>query len=193
MILKWTRESALVLVTLLLVLFALLYYGDRLLLDPTRAAAGTSADILDDQTALLDRFPPLEAALSDLTAEIEDSHAFIPEGESMSEALVTLYEHALQNKVSLDQISRVRDSQSLEGQSSRYRSTGYLIEWSSESAGGFRAFLSDLNTSDRLWNSQELSYQRAAEDSISGSLLLELYHSSDSEPVEPTGEVESAP
>ncbi|EXJ22419.1 hypothetical protein ADIAL_2005 [Alkalibacterium sp. AK22] len=192
MTVKWTRESVLVLVTVLLVLLAVFYYGNHLLLTPFRAAADTSASILNDQNNLLERFPPSEVVLNDLIAKKEESHAYIPDGENMRQALLALHEQAQQNNINLNQIARVRDSEVLEGQSGRYRSTGYLLEWSSASAADFTAFLEDLDADDRLWSSEELSYQQDVDGDTIGFLLIDFFHSGDTEPAESTVEVESA-
>lgn len=176
MIIKWTRESLLVLLTLIMVLIALLYYGNRLIIDPVKVTADTSSQVVNEQDILLNTYPPAEDLRQELEEEYTDTTQFIPSGERINEAVVLIQQIAESNDVNLTQMSRLDDNQTVEGLAENFLKSTYQIELESASAANLRNMLDQLNEQDRLWNSQVFSYQRESEDVITGSLIIDLYY-----------------
>lgn len=180
MIIKWTRESLLVMLTLIMILIALFYYGNSYYIEPVRANSENSAAIVSEQESLLNAFPPSEQNLNELEEAYADSSRFIPEGETINEAIVLIQSAAESNDVTLRQISRLNEEQPLEGLNDRYVHSVYQIEFESSEASNIRGMLATMNQQDRLLNSHQLSYQRESEDLLSGSVLIDVYYHTDS-------------
>ncbi|MCC5895805.1 MAG: hypothetical protein JJU16_10115 [Alkalibacterium sp.] len=176
MIVKWTRESLLVLLTLVMILVAGFYYGNRLFLDPVRVTADASSQVVNEQERLLSTYPPSDALRQELMESYESTTLFIPDGERINEATVMIEQLAEDNDVALGQMTRLSDNQPVEGLSERFLKSTYQIEFISPSAEGLRSMLNDLSREDRLWDSQVFSYQRETDDEFSGSLIIDLYY-----------------
>lgn len=176
MTLKWNRESLLILLTLVMVLVALFYYGNRLFIEPVKVTADTSSQLVTDQEVLLNTFPPSDTLRTELEEEYENSSEFIPSGERINEAIVMIEQIAESNDVRLLQMSQLNEQQPVEGLSDLFMTSTYQIDMESTSAASLRGLLSDLSEQDRLWNSQTFSYQRDSEDILSGSLSIDLYY-----------------
>lgn len=176
MILKWTRESLLVLLTLIMILVAIFYYGNRLLIDPVRVTADTSSQVVTEQENVLSTYPPSDNLRQELEEEYMSTTDFIPEGERIYEAIVLIEQVADANDVDLIQMARIDDHQPVEGMNERFMKSTYQLELVSNSSADLRRMLNDLSVQDRLWDSQTFSYQREGEDTFTGSLLIDLYY-----------------
>lgn len=181
MIIKWTRESLLVLLTLLMILVALFYYGNRLLVEPFRVSADVSSQTVSDQELLLNQYPPSDELFSETENDYNETVRFIPQGETINEALMLLNDAAESSDVSLNQISRLADEQGVEELDSRYARSTYQIELESDEAVNIRRMLDDLNAQDRLWNIRVLNYQQESNETVSGSFILDLYYQTSDE------------
>lgn len=181
MIIKWTRESLLVLLTLLMILVAVFYYGDRLLVDPVRVEAELSSQTVSEQSQLLDQYPPSEETASDVSSLYEETVLFIPEDETINEALLIINAAADSSDVTLNQISRLADDQGIDELDARYAKSTYQIEFESAEASNMRDMLINLNEQNRLWNSRTLTYQQDGSEGISGSFILDLYYQTSNE------------
>lgn len=176
MILKWTRESVLILLTVVMILVALFYYGNRLFIEPTRVTADTSSQLVNAQDVLLNTYPPSDNLRQDLEEAYDDTTDFIPNGERINEAIVLIEEIAIANDVTLTQLSRLDNNQPVEGLNESFMTSTYQIELASSSSENIRNMLTELNSQDRMWNSQAFSYLRENEDVTTGSLLIDLYY-----------------
>jgi len=134
---------------------------------------------MSEQESLLDAFPPSEQNLNELEEAYADSSRFIPEGETINEAIVMIQSAAESNDVSLRQISRLNEDQPFEGLNERYVYSVYQIEFENSEASNIRGMLATMNRQDRLLNSYQLSYQRESEDLLSGSVLIDVYYHKD--------------
>lgn len=181
MIIKWTRESLLVLLTLLIILVALFYYGNLIFLEPVRVTADLSSQTINEQDSLLNQYPPSDDLYTDITNELTETNRFIPEGEAINEVLLLVNDAAERNEVTLNQISRLAEDQGVEELDARYAKSTYQIELESAEASHIRRMLEDLNGQDRLWNSRILNYQQDGSERISGNFILELYYQSTNE------------
>ncbi|SDK89530.1 hypothetical protein [Alkalibacterium thalassium] len=135
---------------------------------------------MSEQDTLLNAYPPSEQNLNELEEAYADSLRFIPEGETINEAIVLIQSATESNDVTLRQISRLNDEQPLEGLNDRYVQTVYQVEFESSEASNIRGMLVTMNQQDRLLNSYQLSYQRESEDVLSGSVLIDVYYHTDS-------------
>lgn len=181
MIIKWTRESVLVLLTLLMILVALFYYGNLLLVEPVRVTADVSSQTISEQDSLLNQYPPSDALYTDIENELAETNRFIPEGETINEALLLINAAADRSDVSLNQMSLLADDQGVEELDVRYARSTYQIELESSEASNLREMLDDLNGQDRLWNSRVLNYQQDESVGVSGSFILDLYYQTSNE------------
>jgi hypothetical protein len=134
---------------------------------------------MSEQESLLNAYPPSEQNLNQLEDAYADSSRFIPEGETINEAIVLIQSAAESNDVKLRQISRLNDEQPVEGLNDRYVHSVYQIEFESSEASNLRSMLATMNQQDRLLNSYQLSYQRESENVLSGSVLIDVYYHKD--------------
>lgn len=172
MTMKWTRESFLVLLGLLALLIGLFYYGYGYFIEPVRTTAEESTLVVADHDRLLNSYPPTEARQLEIEEAYLETTAFLPGGEA-----IQLTANA--NNVELLGLSRVSDRQSVEGLSDTYAKSSYALEIESSSSQKIRQFLGQLMEEDRLWSILEVSYQQDGNDTVSGTLVLELfYHTS---------------
>lgn len=176
---KWTRESFLVLLGLLALLIGLFYYGYGYFIEPVRTTAEESTLVVADHDRLLNSYPPTEARQLEIEEAYLETTAFLPGGEAIQDAIVTIQLTANANNVELLGLSRVSDRQSVEGLSDTYAKSSYALEIESSSSQKIRQFLGQLMEEDRLWSILEVSYQQDGNDTVSGTLVLELfYHTS---------------
>ncbi|GAB2491425.1 hypothetical protein GCM10008929_14510 [Alkalibacterium psychrotolerans] len=176
MIFKWTRESLLILLTLLMILIGLFYYGNRFLIEPVRVTADVSSQTVNQQGQLLNQYPPSEELRNELESEYSETARFIPEGETINEIILLIESAADSNNVTVQQMTLLADNQSVENLDDRYVRSTYQIEIETDEAVNIRQMLEEMNSQDRLWNTRVLNYQQENNDTITGSFILDLYY-----------------
>ena len=176
MTIKWTRESILILLTLIMILFAIFYYGNQNLVVPYRDRAESFSNTVKDQEALMVVYPPDEELLSDYEAVYNETGAFLPIGESVNEAVVQLEDLAGQSSVEIGQIARIGDRQTVEGIGASYFSSSYQLDMNGESPSDFRELIERLTTEDRVWNVTSFTYEKSGDSNYTGTLIFNLYY-----------------
>lgn len=106
MILKWTREAILVIITVVTLLFGLFYYGNLYLLDPIKEGASTVPYTVDSRKSLLDSYPPNEELLEDCKEKVTDTEKYLPVGDQANVALITLEQLASKTTINIQRVSR---------------------------------------------------------------------------------------
>lgn len=174
--LSWNRESFLVSLVVVMILFALGYYGYNYLVEPMKLSAESSFQIVEGQRNLLAAYPPETDALEALQVEYEETTAYIPDSEAINEALVIIEATGNDHDVSTTHVTRVHDKQAIEAVSADYVQSTYQIEVQSESIEDIRRLVESLMNEERLWSVTTLAIQKQGESNYSANFMLEIMY-----------------
>lgn len=176
MTIKWTRESLLILLTLIMILIGIYYYGNQSLVVPAKESADTYSNIVSDQKALMEVYPPDETLLADYETAYEETGAFLPIGEQANEAMVRLEELAGQSSVEIEQVSRIGFRQGVADVGESYFSSSYQLDMTGDSPDDFRALIDRLVSEERVWNITSFTYENSGGSSVTGTLIFNIYY-----------------
>ncbi|WP_423189179.1 hypothetical protein ACO1PF_11390 [Alkalibacterium sp. f15] len=176
MMIKWTRESILILLTLIMILFAIFYYGNQNLVVPSKESAESFTALVSDQQALMEVYPPDEDLLNDYEATYNEIGAFLPIGEQANEAVVRLEALAEQSSVEIGQVARIGDGQVVEGVGESYFSSSYQLDMTGESPSDFRDLIERLFNEERVYNVTSFTYEKSGDNNYSGTLIFNLFY-----------------
>lgn len=173
---SWNRESFLVSLVVIMILFALGYYGYSYLVEPMKLSAESSSLIVEEQSRLLATYPPEDAALEENQAAYEETTVFLPDSEAISEALVRIEQSAQAHTISITNAVRIHDQQAFEAVSGEYVQSTYQVELESESIDSIRRYIDSLMNEDRLWSVSTLSIQKQGESSYIAHFMLDMMY-----------------
>ncbi|WP_368646310.1 hypothetical protein AB4027_05365 [Alkalibacterium putridalgicola] len=176
MTIKWTRESFLILLTLIMILVGIFYYGNQILVVPAQESADSSSSIVNDQKALMEVYPPDENLLAEYEAAYEETGAFLPIGEQANEAIVRLEELAGQSSVEIEQVSRIGFRQGVPEAGDSYFSSSYQLDMTGTSPADFRELMDRLVSEERVWNVTSFTYEKSGGSNYTGTLIFNIYY-----------------
>ena len=176
MTIKWTRESFLILLTLIMILIGIFYYGNRSLVVPAKESSESYGSIVSDQKTLMEVYPPDEALLAEYEAAYEETGAFLPIGEQANEAIVRLEELAGQSSVEIEQVSRVGFSQGVAEVGRSYFSSSYQLDMTGTTPDDFRELMDRLVSEERVWNISSFTYEKSGGNNYSGTMIFNIYY-----------------
>ena len=179
MITKLDRESILVTIMGIMILFGLFYYGNQYLVTPIREEAEFLTETVESQETLLAVYPPEEELLEEVESNYAVTEAYLPNGVKANEALVTLERLANQENVEITSVSRVSANQAIEEVPANFLKNTYTAQVTSESPDALRNLVNRLMEEERVWNITSFSYDKAGEDTYSGVFTYELAFYSD--------------
>lgn len=180
MTLKFTRESILVIISALMLLFALFYYGNLYLLEPIKEESSAVSSIVDSEKILLEDYPPKEELLAEYKAEAQATEAYLPVGDQANTALITLERLAKQSNVEILSVSRSSVEETTEDLPAQFVKNNYLVEVRASSSQNLRSLMERLISEERIWDIPTLSYNKSSDDNYTGSFNYDLYYVSDS-------------
>lgn len=189
MITKWNRESFLVIIMGFMILIAIFYYGGRYFIEPVKQEAEMLTETVRTQETLLEAYPPTEELKASYEGNYLETESYLPLGAQANQELITLEEAANQSDVSLLSVSRISDLQSIENVSSNFVKNSYDIQMTSESPENFRQLIDCLMNEERVWNITTFTYDKAGDETYTGTMTFELPYYS--ETMASTEEVET--
>ncbi|WP_034549772.1 hypothetical protein [Carnobacterium funditum] len=180
--LKWNRLSIILVLIIVLVILGVLIFGQVYYLNPIKERANLVAQQVEEEMNLKTEYPPEATLLKEYRQGYEETWGFLPEGEKVNQELIVLERLAAQEKVTVQQIVRVEEPQSLEGLDESYRKSSYEVELTSATAGSMQTLVKKLEATERIWNIYSFGFEKLDEASYSGTFTVELfYHVASSE------------
>ncbi|SFC41530.1 hypothetical protein SAMN04488102_10692 [Alkalibacterium subtropicum] len=180
MTMKWTRETFLVTLTLITILFGFFYYGNLYFVEPVRQEAELRSQLVSDQQTVLAAYPPEEARLTEYEASYSETETYLPIGDSANEAMITLEQLALDEDVSLLTVSRLSDGEAVDGLPASFVKNVYQAEVSTDAPENFRQLFRQLTNEERVWNLTAFSYEKEGGNSYTGTFIFELFYYTES-------------
>lgn len=175
MIIKLSRESVLVIISALMALIGLFYYGNQFLINPLEESADEVSAVFENQQSLIEKYPPNKELLSEYESKYAEAEVFIPLHVQANQALIHLETLASKAKVSVLSLSRVSEQESLEGTESFAKDT-YTTQLIASSPVSLRQLIDSLMEQERVWNVSSFSYSKSGDESYIASLNFELYY-----------------
>lgn len=179
MITKWNRESLLVTVMAIMILFGLFFYGHQYLIDPVKTEADLLSGTVEQQQALLTTYPPNEELKTELETTYLETESYLPIGVQANQELITLEQAANESNVMILSVSRVADHQAIEEVPENFVSNMYEVQMASDAPTNFRTLIDRLMNEERVWNVTSFTYDKAAEANYAGTFSFELSYYSD--------------
>lgn len=190
MITKLDRESILVTIMGIMILFGLFYYGNQFFVNPLREEAEFLTETVEGQETLLANYPPNEDLLEEVEANYDVTETYLPSGVKANQALVTFERLANQANVEIVVVSRESINQIIEEAPANFVKNTYTAEVTSESPAALRNLINRLMEEDRVWNIRSFDYEKLEEESYLGRFTFELpFYNDGSEIEELTNEV----
>ncbi len=188
MITKWNRESVLITMMAVMILFGVFFYGYQYLIEPVREEARVLTETVDGQENLLAAYPPSEELLTEYETAYEGTESYLPLGAQANQALITLEEAAAQAEAAIVSVSRTADHQAIEQAQDHFVKNTYQVQITGETPAAFRALMDQLMSEERVWNITGFTYDRAGDNNYTGTFDFELAYYSDN----PAGAEETA-
>lgn len=176
MTIKWNRESALLSLMVVLVLFAFLYFGFQYYVEPIEIEANNLKAEVRSQQLLLDMYPPGKDSLAQYIADSKSTETFLPSGDQINTALVRIEELAAESDVQLRSVSRSSFQETVEDVPAQFAQNSYSVQISSKSPANFRSLIDSLMKEERVWNVTSLSYSKSGEGAYDGNLSVSVYY-----------------
>ena len=178
MTLKFTRESILVIISAIMLLFAIFYYGNLYLLEPIKEESSTVSSIVDSEKRLLDNYPPSEEILAKYIEDAQATEVYLPVGDQANRALITLGRLANQSNVEIQRVSRNSAQETTENLPNQFAKNNYLVEVTTTSSQNLRNLVERLISEERVWDIPTISYNKTGDDNYTGSFNFDLYYMS---------------
>lgn len=175
MIVKLSRQSVLVIISALMILIGLFYYGDNLLIQPLEERAEAVSEKAEAQQELIAAYPPEKDFLLDYESKSSEAEVFIPLNVQANQALINLENIASKVKVSVISLSRVAEQEVLE-ESDGFAKDTYTAQLTASSPGDLRQLIELLMEQERVWNISSFSYGKLGEESYTANIHFELYY-----------------
>src|SRR5699024_2769113 len=176
MILKWTRQAILVIITAVMLLFAPFYYGNLYLLDPIKEEASAVTYTVDSKQSLLDSYPPSEELLEEYKEKATATEKYLPIGDQANVARITLEQLASQTNVNTQRVSRNTFQETVEEIPNQFVKNNYLVEITSDSPENIWNLMERLISEERVWNISSLSYSKSGEENYTGNFNFDIYY-----------------
>lgn len=176
MTIKWNRESALLSLMVVLVLFAFLYFGFQYYVEPIEIEANNLKAEVRSQQLLLDMYPPGKDSLAQYIADSKSTETFLPSGDQINTALVRIEELAAESDVQLRSVSRSSFQETVEDVPAQFAQNSYSVQISSKSPANFRSLIDSLMKEERVWNVTSLSYSKSGEGAYDGNFSVSVYY-----------------
>lgn len=173
---KLNRESSLVILTAVMIIVGLFYYGNRTFVAPLHEEATNSSKTVETQQSLVEEYPPSEEELEKYELKYAEAETFLPLGVQANESLVSLESIAKKAKVSILSISRVTDQEPIEQVSEEFAKNTYTTELRAKSPADFRKMIDLLMEEERIWNMSSFSYSKSGEKEYLANLDFDLYY-----------------
>jgi hypothetical protein len=174
MTIKWDRESVLVILMALAILFGVFYYGYTYFVKPVKEEADLVTERIATQQSLVATYQPSEEKLAEFQTFSEETEEFLPVGDATNNALIILDRHASEVNVNIQSVSREVFQEAIEELPEGFVTNTYSIEMTSDAPGNFRRLIDRLMNEMRIWNIHSFTYSKAGEASYTGNLLVEL-------------------
>lgn len=172
---RWSRESALVILMAVMVLLAGYYFGHQKFVDPIKTEAEDLKGTVRAQQALIDSYPPSEALLAKYIADSKSTEDYLPSSDQFNAALVRFEELATAANVQLQSVSRSGHQAGVEGVADEFVMNTYSVQMQSESPSNFRSLIQALMKEERVWDVTTLSYSGSG-GSYSGNFSVAIYY-----------------
>jgi len=179
MTIKWNRESFLVILTALMILIGLFYYGNLYIVQPIKEEADGLTDTVKNQQALLESYQPNEETLLAYEESYQETEVFLPRGVQVTDELVILEQLAEQSEVTILTVARSEEQQAIEEVSEDYAKDIYTVQMESGSSENFRQLINRIMNEERVWNISSFSYEKIDEENYTGTFNFELYYQKD--------------
>ncbi|GEK90610.1 hypothetical protein [Alkalibacterium kapii] len=179
MTVKWNRESFLITLTLVAILFGLFYYGNQYFVTPVKEEADTLSVLVSNQKSVLSAYPPEETLYDEYESEYATTEIYLPVNDDSEKAMVTLEELADKAKVDILTIARLTDQETVEGVPDNFVKNSYHAEVTSKSSENLRNLIERLMKEERTWNITSFSYEKNSEADYSGNFTFELFYYTD--------------
>lgn len=176
MTIKWNRESLLVILMGIMIVFGIFYYGRLYLIDPAKEEADVLSDTVESQRTLVENYPPSEELMNDYQTLYEETANYLPVGVQMNEELVRLEQLAEQANVTLQSVTRLTDRETVEGLADNFYKNTYSAELSGESPNDFRQLIQLLANEERVWDMTLFSYSKSGDENYTASVQFALYY-----------------
>lgn len=173
--LAWSRKALAALFILIMTVLISSLYGKLYILNPVLEQTQTVTELMDKQQALLADYPPDEAVLAEAKAEYALTESFLPEGEKMNNDIVNLTRIAEKHHVMIQDFSRAKEPQAIEGMDERYRASVYNVNMVSADPENMVQVLAELSKQERVWDIHSFQFERTSEDRYAGSFAVTFY------------------
>lgn len=159
-----------------MVLVGVFYYGRHYIVQPIEEEAQTLTNTVQAQQSLIDTYSPEKSLLVDYENTFSKIETYLPKGVQVADALVKLEQLAETSNVSIINISRLEEQQSLEEISEEFVKDIYAVQMTSDSPTNFFHLISHLMNEKRVWNITLLSYEKSGKNLYTGTINFELYY-----------------
>ena len=176
MTIKINRESLLVILTAVMLLIGIFYYGNLYFLETIKNEADAITQTVEAQESLIVNYPPSEASLNAYQEEATALENYLPIGDQTNTALITLENLADTSEVNILSVTRNSFQEPVEGISDEFVKNKYIVEFQTNSPSNIRQLMENLTNEERVWNVTGLTYSKVAEDSYTGNFEFELYY-----------------
>ncbi|OJF90910.1 hypothetical protein [Alkalibacterium sp. 20] len=176
MTLKWNRETFLVTLTLVTILFGFYYYGNQFFVESVKQDADQMTQLVSEQQSILETYAPSEELLADYEQNYSQTESYLPLGDDANKAMITLEQLAARETVSVTSVSRISDREVVEELPASFVKNIYQAEVASDSPENLRKLIDRLMNEERMWNVTSFSYAKAGEDSYTGTFTFELFY-----------------
>lgn len=175
MIIKLGRESILVMVSALMVLIGLFYYGNELLVKPLANNVDEISANYEQQQSLVEEYPPNKKLLKEYEQQYIEAERFIPFNVQANQALISLESLANQTGVSVLSLSRITEGEILE-EFDKFAKDTYTVQLRASSPNDLRNLIKLLIEQERIWNVSSFAYSKSNDEEYAANLNFELYY-----------------
>lgn len=175
MTIKFSRESALIIFAILMILVGIFYLGNIYFVQPAKEEAELLNDMVKANQNLLENYPASEALLEEYRENSLTTRLFLPIGDQANSALIILERLAENFQIDLVSVNRESFLEAVEGVPPEFVKNSYSVEVKGDSPSAFRQLIKSLMQEDRVWNVYSLSYSKGKDQSFKGNFDVEIY------------------